>query len=200
VTFAAIFGLGGHALLAAVGALLLLRTRIASARVRAGVALAIVVLSVVPVGGLSTLAYLRGAMGDLSITTVVLLMLALVRNVGGRAWMPEYERSVLSAVIGFGALVFYPLALGVGMSDPYAAGFGSPLMLGILLAAFIAAWWRGLPWIAVLILLGVAGWLGGVLESSSLWDYLLDPLIAGYAIGSGITRWRARWIGAAQAQ
>jgi hypothetical protein len=188
MTSAAVIGLGGHALLLAAGTVLLARGRITSPRSRLGAALAVVILAAAPLGSLSGLAYLRGVFGELSVTTMALLVLALMRNFSIRAGMPEGERSLLLAAIGFVALVFYPPALGLGPFDPYAAGFGSPLMLGALLAAFVAAWFRGMFWIATSIVLGVAGWLGGILESSNLWDYLLDPLIAVYAWGSVVAR------------
>lgn len=200
MTLATAFGFFGHALLLAVTAALLVRNRITSGRSRLVVAVAVVALAAVPLGGLPALAYLRGGFGDLSITTVALLALALVRNVSGRMWMPERDRWVLLAGTGLVALLFYPLALGLGPFDPYAAGFTSPLMVGALALLFAAALWRGLPWVAAIILLGVAGWLGGVLESSNLWDYLLDPLVAVYAVIDSVGRVRARLRGSVQTQ
>jgi hypothetical protein len=80
------------------------------------------------------------------------------------------------------AIVFYPLALGLGMLDPYTWGYGS---IGLLIATIFFA-----------IVCGLAGWTKGVWilsfaiiawavhwhESANLWDYLLDPFLAIWAL------------------
>jgi hypothetical protein len=55
-------------------------------------------------------------------------------------------------------------------------------MLGILLV--LAAWgrWRGYR-AAAFVPIIVLAWCAGLLESTNLWDYLLDPLVAIYGVG-----------------
>ena len=120
-------------------------------------------------------AYVRGVTGDLSIVTLLLLWGSI---------LPASQKTPLGfkVSVAFLAIVFYPLALGFGIFDPYALGYGS---LGLLIAVTIFA-----------VICGVAGWVGGVWifslamiawtvrwhESANLWDYLLDPFLAIYCI------------------
>lgn len=120
-------------------------------------------------------AYVRGVTGDLSIVTLLLLWGSI---------LPASQKTPLGfkVSVAFLGIVFYPLALGFGMFDPYALGYGS---LGLLIAVTIFA-----------VICGVAGWVKGVWilslamiawtvrwhESANLWDYLLDPFLAIYCI------------------
>ena len=120
-------------------------------------------------------AYVRGVIGDLSIVSLLLLWSSV---------LPSAKKTPLAfkVSIAIAAVVFYPLALGFGMLDPYAWGYGS---IGLLIAAILIA-----------IVCGLAGWIKGVWvlsfaiiawaahwhESANLWDYLLDPFLALWAI------------------
>ncbi len=116
-------------------------------------------------------AYVRGATGELSIVSMLLLWSTL---------LPQNRKTPLAfnAAIVIVAIVFYPLALGYGMFDPYAWGYGT---LGLLISVVVVA-----------LICGVAGWVKGVWllslaiiawsfrwhESANLWDYILDPFLA----------------------
>ena len=120
-------------------------------------------------------AYVRGVTGDLSIVTLLLLWGTV---------LPASKKTPLGfkVLIALIAIGFYPLALGFGMLDPYAWGYSS---LSFLIAVIFFA-----------ILCGLAGWTKGVWivsiamiawgvhwhESANLWDYLLDPFLAIWAI------------------
>ncbi len=120
-------------------------------------------------------AYVRGAIGDLSIVSLLLLWSSV---------LPSAKKTPLAFKVSIAivAVVFYPLALGFGMLDPYAWGYGS---IGLLIAAILIA-----------IVCGLAGWIKGVWilsfaiiawaahwhESANLWDYLLDPFLALWAL------------------
>ena len=120
-------------------------------------------------------AYVRGVTGELSIVTMLLLWSTLLPSV--KKIPIEFKVSI--AII---AIVFYPLALGFGMWDPYVWGYGS---IGFLIAIILFA-----------IVCGLAGWIKGVWifsfaiiawaahwhESANLWDYLLDPFLAVWAL------------------
>jgi len=105
---------------------------------------------------------------------------------------------VMKVWIALLAITFYPLALGVGMLDPYAWGYGSIFLLaGVLITAFVA-WLAGSNRIAIILALAILAWTVGWHESTNLWDYVLDPFLGLWAIGSLIrSGWRAR---AARAQ
>ena len=116
-------------------------------------------------------AYVRGVIGDLSIVTMLLLWTSLLP---GRKPTPFAFKLAIACI----AIVFYPLALGFGMIDPYAWGYGSTLFLiAVLLFALVcglANWSKGVWIIAIAILAWAAHWH----ESANLWDYLLDPFLA----------------------
>jgi len=120
-------------------------------------------------------AYVRGVTGDLSIVTMLLLWGAL---------LPSSKKTPLGfkAPIALIAIVFYPLALGLGMLDPYAWGYGS---IGLLICAVVfailcglAGWTKGVWILSVAIIAWAAHWH----ESANLWDYLLDPFLAIWAL------------------
>ena len=120
-------------------------------------------------------AYVRGVIGDLSIVTMLLLWTSLLS--GSKPAPLAFKVSVACI-----AIVFYPLALGFGMIDPYAWGYGSILFfIAVLLFAVVcglANWSKGVWMIAIAILAWAAHWH----ESANLWDYLLDPFLAIWAL------------------
>ncbi len=119
------------------------------------------------VGGIATL--LHGFAGTPS---VALLALA-VWQLASRAPTPlGYHPAWL--VIGF-AVIFYPLALGLGPFDPYAIGYQPwPLLLacGALAAMLLRS--RRDDWLLILTT-ALAGYAGGLF--ANLWDALIDPLL-----------------------
>ena len=124
---------------------------------------------------LPLVAYVRGVIGDLSIVTMLLLWTSLLS--GSKPAPLAFKVSVACI-----AIVFYPLALGFGMIDPYAWGYGSILFfIAVLLFAVVcglANWSKGVWMIAIAILAWAAHWH----ESANLWDYLLDPFLAIWAL------------------
>lgn len=120
-------------------------------------------------------AYVRGVTGELSIVTMLLLWSSV---------LPFTKKTPLEFKVSVTliAIAFYPLALGLGMLDPYAWGYGS---IGLLIATIFFA-----------IVCGLAGWIKGVWilsfamiawaahwhESANLWDYLLDPFLTIWAL------------------
>ena len=120
-------------------------------------------------------AYVRGATGDLSIVTLLLLWSSA---------LPSARNTPLGfkVPIALIAIVFYPLALGFGMVDPYAWGYGSlSLLIASILFAImcgLAGWTKGV-WI---FSLAIIAWAAQWHESTNLWDYLLDPFLAIWAL------------------
>ena len=84
-----------------------------------------------------------------------------------------------------GLSLLYPLALGISPFDPYALGYHGRVR-GLLVAlALVAvfAWWRGRLLLLLALLLGVGAFRLEALESTNLWDYLLDPWLAAGFVG-----------------
>ena len=160
------------------------------------------VLILVPLGDLSLAAYLRGATGDLSITTLALLMMCGIGRItsssldkgrpGGVAFKQcftsQHNRSALLMFIALAALALYPLALGISSFDPYRLGYGNPWLVFAFLLIALLAWLRKFDLIAVCIAFATLAWAVGWYESDNLWDYLLDPFVSIYALSAVISR------------
>jgi len=157
------------------------RVRALPLRKRAGLlAVAVIVLSI-PLWGVSAAGFVRGITGDLSIATLALLALALVRSLSGRALAGEQNRHALLKAVLIAGVLFYPLALGLTMFDPYRLGYGD---LWFMLALLGLAAWSSLRYstlFALCIAAAVAAWSIGWYESTNLWDYLFDPWLVVYA-------------------
>ena len=137
-------------------------------------------------------AYVRGFTGELSITSMLLLWTAYFSPKG------IHVSSAMKGWIALIAIIFYPLALGLSMLDPYAWGYDSFTLLAAVMAAALAAWFVGSNRIAIILALAILAWAAGWHESTNLWDYILDPFLGLWAIASLIrSTWRAR---AARAQ
>ena len=184
MTLDAVTGLFGASLLvAAAGALVLRRWRLAL-RWRAAAIILLLVVAATPVRGLPLAGYLRGVVGDPSISTMLLAGASLVSYVLGRELLAARERAAWFAAAGAGALFLYPMALGAGTFDPYALGYGSFGFVTALLALTFAAWSARYYWLVSSIVAAVAAHLAGLLESANLWDYLIDPLVTAWALSA----------------
>lgn len=143
-----------------------------------------------PVLGLSLAGWLRGMVGDLSISSVVLLAVAIItrmhRLAGGTAdesWFAR-QRLALLSFISVLAFLLYPFALGIGMVDPYRFGFGSVIFIVLLGVLSLWALKRNLVLLVLTIALAVLAWRLAWYESTNLWDYLIDVPLAIYAMGA----------------
>lgn len=148
-----------------------------------GTALCFVVLWL-PVGAarLPLLAYVRGISSDLSITLVALACVGLCRRLLALSPVARREKLALYGVISVAALVLYPTALGWGDWDSYRSGWGSWGPWAALLALSLLCWIKGLRLLPMLVGLALLAWSAGLMESTNLWDYLVDPWLAGVAL------------------
>ena len=141
-----------------------------------------------PVGDahLPVLSYIRGISSDLSITLVALACLGARQRLLGHAARHSQERAAVLKAVSVAALFLYPLALGWGDWDAYRPGWGEPGMWAILLFLSLLAWARGLRLLPALVGLSLLAWTAGALESTNLWDYLMDPWLSIFAIGHSV--------------
>lgn len=144
-------------------------------------------LLLAPMNGVPIAVYVRGMVGDLSITTLLALAYAVGRSLGYFPPLDTQRRKVSLQLLAVIACVFYPLALGMTLYDPYRWGYGEPwfLLLLFCLALICVLRW---PLVALSINLAVLAWVVGWYESSNLWDYLLDPMLSIYALFA-LVRW-----------
>jgi len=149
-------------------------------------------LSLVPLGALPAAGYARGIVGDLSVTTTLLLLHRLLRPAVGLPAIEPRSRIALQALVAAGGLGLYPPALGFGAFEPYRLGFaGGALVWAVLLLA-VGAWLRRLHFVASCLAIAVLAWAFGAAESRNLWDYVLDPLVAAWGLGALLLRLSAK--------
>jgi hypothetical protein len=178
----AIFGLLGCGLLSLAAVATLIRLRRLPVRARYAVMLAAALAVFAPIGDLSVAAYVRGITGDLSMATLVLAGAACLTQLTGRTPIGRLERRALCWLLTVAAVFLYPFALGWTRYDPYALGYGSIEFVTALLLVILAAWWARLNLIVLVVVVAGLAFLGGAYESRNLWDTLIDPLVALYAM------------------
>lgn len=150
--------------------------------VRAVLAVLVVVTALLPFPmGLAP--WLLSYVSSFSVTSGLLALLAISHRLVGFRPMPEAQLRAACVMLVLLALAFYPMSLGTGYFDPYALGFGSFEMNTALLLLGLLAWvLRYYACCAVLVLAQFA-YGAKLLASDNLWDYLLDPMLVGWAVG-----------------
>jgi hypothetical protein len=146
----------------------------------------------VPIGDLSVAAYVRGVTGDLSMATLVLTGAACNAQLTGGTLIGLRDRQALCWLLALAAAFLYPFALGWTRFDPYALGYGSIEFVTALLLVTLVAWWARLNLIVLVVVVAGLAFLGGAYESRNLWDYLIDPLVCGYALARLLAGLRRR--------
>ena len=131
----------------------------------------------VPVGGMPLARWFHGFSANFSVVTAILLLHVVWTSCRGRPLLEISARRTLWLFAVVSGLVLYPAALGWGSVDSYGWGWGSPPLLAWAVAALTLFWmFRGRPAGWVFLVAGV-GYQAGVLESTNLWDYLVDPIL-----------------------
>ncbi|WP_430445335.1 MAG: hypothetical protein ACQZ2J_29485 [Pseudomonas piscis] len=141
--------------------------------------------SFIPLGQLPLAAYVRSYTDDLALSTLVLLAWVSLLRLGLVPALSHRHRvQLLLLFIGL-TLSLYPATLGLTYFDPYRWGYNPRPMIALLgCAALWLLWQRNL--LAVVML--AAGTLAFALRlkaSQNYWDYLIDPLLAGYCLIAG---------------
>ena len=120
-------------------------------------------------------------MGDFSITTILLLGISTWHGVSAREALEHKDRAALFACTTAAGLFLYPLTLGAGTWDPYELGYRPLALLAVLIVLAVVGRLRGYR-AAAFVPIIILAWWAGLLESTNLWDYLLDPLVAIYGL------------------
>ena len=138
-----------------------------------GLVLLLTLAALIPFDGVSTLMATRGLWGDPSITSLQLVLLALV---GARpaSLCIDWKAPALIATFGIG---FYVLALGSGDVDPYRWGYQPAIPVFVLALAALYFWRRGQSLWLWLLSFDLLAFALGLPESTNLWDTLFDPLL-----------------------
>ncbi len=147
------------------------------------ISIAAVLLIFIPFRSYSLATILYGATAELSVTAVILLILALARRKLGRSWLSAQEKMLLAAIVIVLGLLLYPGVLGFRYFDFYADGYWGGLfgffMIAVTLFFAVFRMWKlaamfGLAWIAWRLCLG---------NSTNLWDYVLDIWVFIWGLG-----------------
>lgn len=173
----------GQILLLAVLVSLMLGKYVKDSRQRLGVVAGFTALCIfLPVFGLSIAQWLRSVLGDFSVLTLAIFINIIAQRMFNFDLLnPISKKRMLLGVVLVG-LVFYPLALGVSVYDPYQLGY-SPVLMPVILVMFsIIAWFKSMRDLAVILLFPLLAYNLKMLESTNLWDYLIDPVLMGYAL------------------
>jgi hypothetical protein len=128
--------------------------------------------------GMPLLGYARGILSDFSVMSVVLSVLFIGQRSGFWIGPGDVEKRALFIALSFAALVLYPTALGWGNWDAYSLGWGSTAVVGALSLLMLFCFGRRLRLLPLLMAAALLAWSVGLLESTNLWDYLIDPWIA----------------------
>ena len=132
--------------------------------------------------------YVRGVTGDISLVSLCWLLTAFVSKVVGKDLVSQQQRSLNIVVMGILALVLYPATLGLMQTDPYAWGYQANNMLVFLALFAIMMWLVGNYHLTLWISLAVLGFAANIMESTNLWDYIIDAWLGVFAISSVIKR------------
>ena len=131
-------------------------------------------LAFVPLhAGVSAAMAARGLCGDPSFTTLQLVVLALLH----RTPIAIRYGWRLPAFIAGLSLLLYLSALGPWDIDLYRFGYRPGYLVATMAALALYAWWRGYPQFLWLFAIDLLLWRAGLLESTNLWDALVDPLL-----------------------
>ena len=148
-----------------------------------GVAAALCIgIGLLRISDLRLIGYPAGVLGDLSVTTQVLLACALVKQLAGIDVLPPRDRDFLLVAAAWTGLLLYSLSSGLTPLDVYSLGFGSAAFIVLLALAVITCWYYR-PGAALVLLLGVLAFELGLLPSANAWDYLLDPALVLFGWG-----------------
>lgn len=157
-------------------------------RQRAAVLGGAILLLSIPLAG-----FVRSITGDLSVPTLLLLTLSLLRVLSDRVLFDEQNRTAMLKAMLLIAVLFYPFALGFSLFDPYRLGYGGLWLLAALLGLAVWSSLRYSTLLALCVAAAVMAWSVDWYESTNLWDYLLDPWLAIYALAVLVKGQWLRW-------
>jgi len=157
----------------------------------AGLVLFSLALVAAPLGGLPLARWLAGVMDHWSVPSTALLAAAVIQRLFGIELLQRQDRQAAWLFGALAGLLLYPLALGWGPFDSYSLGwhFG-PLFVSVAVLASVLVLRRNR--FGVVLVLAIAAWHLGAVESGNYWDCLLDPFYFVFSAGTlASCAWRA---------
>jgi hypothetical protein len=141
-------------------------------------------ISFIQMADLSVAAYVDSFTGGLSVTSLAVLSTVALLRMGMPVRPTNIARVQIIGALALLALFLYPATLGLSHFDPYQLGFHPRLLIltiGLTSLLFLA--WRNYCGAGLLGLVTLAFCLA-IKPSHNYWDYLLDPFISLYCIGT----------------
>ena len=133
------------------------------------------VFTLIPFRGLPFGRWLAGANVHASMPLLALLAEAIWKSFGQRGWLRDRDRAMTWLFGGVAGCILYPLALGLGSFDPYIWGWQfSLLFVGTSVLTLLFLWKQNR--FGFLLFLSIIAYDLRCLESTNLWDYLVDPI------------------------
>lgn len=170
-------GWSGHVLLVAFALLGLPGLRRAATGTMLGALALSPALACLPwIRGHSLLYYTRGVIGDLSLVTQGVLVLALLRRLGVASELTRPLRRDVGLLLGTLLAGLYCCTLGYWHFHLYGLGYRPNVMLLGLAGLLLYAWIRQ-PGLALLLVITLVAYRLRLVPSSNLWDALGDPLL-----------------------
>ncbi len=140
------------------------------------IALGSAFMVMLPMGGLPVARWLVSLQANTSIPLTALIFSRVLENA---FQIPVLDRKAKTAChifsIGGGALL-YPMALGMGAFDPYAAGWHFSWLFVLLLIVTLTLLFLKNRF-SLVLLAAILAYDVHLLESNNLWDYLVDPIL-----------------------
>ena len=129
------------------------------------------------VNDLTVLDYLRSLQHEPSIGLVTFCLVSACRVFPRSTMRPSTVRlNRFNIALFLAGLALYPMALGLGMFDPYALGYLPWFALAVSAVAALTWWLPNNQLIAVWLTAALLAHYFRVGESDNLIDYLLDPI------------------------
>jgi len=130
----------------------------------------------IPVEGYPIGRWLISFNANFSIPLTALLLSAVLKAFFGMQLLDGQARAacwIFSIMAGAG---LYPMALGLGRMDPYTAGWGFSWLFVLVFSATLVLLALKNRF-AVVLIVAILAYDLQLLESSNLWDYLIDPIL-----------------------
>ena len=175
IPFTSLTGLMEHALV--LSSITLPFTKFLSFKFRFRIFALAFTMAWIPVNDLFIAGYSRGITGDLSVTTMIMIFIYILRSLFGLK-LSVFENARLPAsILFFTGIFFYPLAMGFTLLDPYGMAYNPEILSFFLFVIAVIGWYFNNYLTVVCICAGVAGYVFRIFESDNLWDYIIDPVI-----------------------
>jgi len=129
-----------------------------------------------PVDGLPLARWLISFNANFSIPLTAILFFRVVRVSFGIRLLDEKALLICWIFAITAGAALYPMALGLTRLDPYAAGWGFSWLF-VLMFSFTMVLLAIKNRFAVILMAAILAFNLRLLESTNLWDYLVDPLL-----------------------